>query len=464
MKGPFFLLIINVLLGGVLSSCSLKEVAENGFGAKTKIDPMASSESLASRYGDGRYTTISIKIPLTESSVGYFDLEEVVGQKSERVKHKGSIGKMIDELKYKFKLMSYNMAVSNGKANSIRYSSVFDFPQIDRKFVKQAKVKKIFFTAEDCRSDEQDCDGLHHRGSNFNLVDTFLVNLSHPSEVRGSEPTVTTLKKEEYNRYKGQAFRQNHEKQVQLLARPGKVSSSSPINIVRFENNIPFIDANDISYDQERHVLIIDVKEDQKLIRKFLLSTKFDAYVEQVVLRNRYLRLVSKVMSKVTRKEEKKGVEVFLKKDRDPERVIELISEHQTVLSKKMFILRLEGEPILAKKFLKHKRFDHLIEDMTLIGRSLFIELKHKEQERKLLEIMKRHIYELEDSVEIYKVDKCSNINCLDLNGADLNLVPFLAKGSKIMLETVLSVRSLSANDFKYSGFVELEIVLDLPI
>jgi hypothetical protein len=52
----------------------------------------------------------------------------------------------------------------------------------------------------------------------------------------------------------------------------------------------------------------------------------------------------------------------------------------------------------------------------------------------------------------------------VELEVEDINLAPIMAKHPTLLIESFISVQNLGYNDFKYGGYIEIEVELDLPI
>ena len=61
-------------------------------------------------------------------------------------------------------------------------------------------------------------------------------------------------------------------------------------------------------------------------------------------------------------------------------------------------------------------------------------------------------------------MDTCIYSNCIDLEVEEFNLVPILSVNPNLKIDTYVSVKSLGNTDFKYNGFIEIELELDLPL
>lgn len=130
----------------------------------------------------------------------------------------------------------------------------------------------------------------------------------------------------------------------------------------------------------------------------------------------------------------------------------------------KVFIARVDEENLIeAKKFFQREAFKGVIRDITLMGRSLFIELFQPELREHFFEIMNTEIADIR-TLGINDLEGCTYLNCTSLNINPVNLVPMLEKSSHLKFDTFLSLKHLDLNDFKYSGYIELEVKVKLPL
>lgn len=132
--------------------------------------------------------------------------------------------------------------------------------------------------------------------------------------------------------------------------------------------------------------------------------------------------------------------------------------------SGKNFIARIDSESILeTKSFFKRKAFKSSVKDLTFLGKSLFIEL-HSEKQR---DLFFKTITEQEESIRdigVYEIEGCTLLTCTDVKVNPINLVPMLKKSTNIKFDTYFSVNNLDPNDFRYSGYLEIEVKLELPL
>lgn len=454
-------IILSLLILLSFSSCSLKEAVDNGFKTKTSVEPLAQSKTLAQRYGDGKYINFTLKIPLSENSIGYYDVEDVLGNRNLNSKQKSFFNRLYD----RFKLKLYNLAVRFGFANKLKFSSTFSFPQIDSRFIKSAVVKKIFFTTEDCRHEEEDCNDRNSLGSNFNLVDTFFVNVSsiRPSQIESTDSEPIELSDDDFASAQQSAFNQTQEKRKENLQKSAEEANEEDdrsINLVKYANATPEVDLHSIEFseNEDGSMIRLHVKKNKKYISNYLKGEKFKHLISEV--RSGFKR----GFKKGRRRKKIKGIEVYLKDGALSSDVMDIIKGERSLFSQKMFIFRLKSHFIKTKKYFENEKFKHLVKDTTMIGKSLYVEVRDGAsigKFEKMLENEKGNFNSLLFSLE---PDRCQSQNCLDLKVNNINLVPLIERDPNIRIDTFLSVKTLGAGDFKYNGFIEVEIVLDLPL
>lgn len=129
----------------------------------------------------------------------------------------------------------------------------------------------------------------------------------------------------------------------------------------------------------------------------------------------------------------------------------------------RMYIARVEKNRIIdVKDFLERDEFKGIIKDITILGRSIYIELYHSQLKDKFF----KTINEIVVDVRKYGVEDlsgCTNLNCANLTVNPIDLVPMIQKSGRIKIDTFLSLKHLDWNDFKYSGYIEIKVKLELP-
>jgi hypothetical protein len=427
----------------------LKEVAENGFETKTEINPIAKAATLAERYGNGKEAIVTLKIPLTEDSIGFFDVDEVLGN-SELNSNKRSF---LESLYDKFRVNLYNMFVKLGYSNKLQYSTFFDFPKIDPEYIVSAKVKKVFFTTEDCRAEEENCNDRSSFASNFNFLNTFFINVSGV-EQQDTPEGIVDIGSSEFKKIEEQSFNQNLV-QAKVLMDDGPVARVSKnikngedlgdntigINLVKFKNNVPYMNL-DASQVKENDIYLNFNISDKKLrgdAKKYFRTKRFKHLIKRV-------------------KVEEGSLNIQMRKNVGTSKLFKKISADQSFTAHNMFIFRLGGKYTEAKQYFEQEQFSNLIKGTTMIGRSLFVELKNEKNQKEFLANLELDRNNIKEKLNVYKLERCLKSNCLDLEVKDINLVPLLSKSNKIKIDTFLSVRALGSSDFKYSGYLEVEV------
>lgn len=437
----------------MLTSCSLKEAVENDFEHSTDVKPIAQAQTLAERYGNGRSLKVSVKIPLTEDSVGYYDLDEVLGD-SELNAYQHSF---VKRLKNRAKRFLYDFMVRIGFYDNLKFSTVFEFPKIDRRFVKKARVKRVFFTSEDCRVDERECNDRSKRNSNFNLIDRFFVNISpaKPSQAADDETEMDNIGSYEFYKRSRAAFAQDPKKvgdrisayleKKKILRTKGQKAPEFEMNIVSYQNNIPHINLNLLQVPTGERFLTLHHKKGTKQLRNFLRRKEFLDIIHSA-------------------KKTKDGVDIELKEGKTAQDLAKRVDTFNQQKRSTIAILRLNDKFHEAKKYFKQYKYKEIVKDTTLIGKSLYIELNDSSGMKTFEQFYKRDQRYIENHLDVYVKEKCGRNNCLDLEVTDMNLVPLLIESPKINLDTYLSIQSIGRTDFKYNGFIEVEVELDLPI
>lgn len=427
------------------SSCSMKNTIENGFQTESEIQPIAKAEKLSERYGNGKEAIIKMKVPLSDTSIGYFDIDEVLGNGDLNYYDRSLIQRFYDNIR----LAIYNLAVSFGISNKMKYSVYFDLPKIDPSLVVSAKVKKVFFTTEDCRPNESDCNDRSSFSSNFNFLDEFFINVSGVN-VDNVEDGLVELDNNEFSEIAKKSLNQSSLEINNLIKNNYSSFKSSSknnndefkeINLIKYENTIPTLSFDTSKLDNSEKILSFDFKDSRKAFRvsKFLNSDRFSDIVKDTLFINEELR-------------------VSLHDSKTPKDLFQTIELMQSFTSTSMIIFRLNGKGMATKEFFEKPKFKPLVKEMTMIGRSLFIELKKGNLKNKFLNMISDHQSFIDNNLNIYKVEQCDRSNCLDLSIKDVNLIPLLSNTRKLKIDTYLSVKSLGLSDFKYNGYVELEV------
>ena len=99
-----------------------------------------------------------------------------------------------------------------------------------------------------------------------------------------------------------------------------------------------------------------------------------------------------------------------------------------------------------------------------MIGRSLYVELFEDANKDEFLRKIDFDNNFSAMNLDIYKLDRCINSNCVDLEVEEFNLVPLLAVNPHLKIDSYISIKTLGSIDFKYNGYIEVELEIDLPL
>lgn len=114
-------------------------------------------------------------------------------------------------------------------------------------------------------------------------------------------------------------------------------------------------------------------------------------------------------------------------------------------------------------KFFKDKSFVNVVKDTMLVGNTLYVELFHRAMRQSFFDIINLQTADMR-SLGVLQFQGCSYVNCVELEVNELNLVPMLKRSTHLRFDTFLSLRNLNNNDFKYKGYLELEVKLNIPL
>lgn len=458
LKFVAILMLLTTLVG-----CSLKEAADNNWEAKTEITPFAPSDSLTKRYGN----KITVRIPLAEgldengehTGFGYVDIDEVLGEIIGKPKLDRDSKNFFERLRDGFVLSVGKLAMGAGLFNKFKVSSYFDFEYINQEFITSAKVKRVFFTTENCREGEQDCDNKRNETTNLTFIDKLFINFTNYRDENGrvladeEGEGVISLGNREFREAAQKSFSQSD------LDIANKIKSfngesigvlngdENSINLVKFTSTVPVMNLKFSGVsptDRELHFGIED-KNQRKAVASYLGGKTLKEFVKKV-------------------KGESNGVYVELRQDITPSMLTDKISSDQSPTVAKMVIFRLNSGYARAKRYFKSEQFRNIVKDVSIIGRSVFVELKDVSMKPVFDRIADAENNYRATPLDLYSVDSCIYANCIDVAVNDFNLVPILAANPKLKIDTYFSVKTLGGVDFKYNGFIEVEVELDLPL
>jgi hypothetical protein len=408
-----FLLIILVILFAISckESSSIKSLAE----VKTISDRFETQESRGTKS-----ITIPIKISLTQNLLPRYDLQDILDDVdstdadndagNETVDTTDALDKLpvkqrslIKRLKDAFKYKLYNLGLRVGIENTYKISFAYDeFPELDSKYIKSLKMKKLFFAIEPCDKEDTECQvKLKGKPSTLFFLEKFFLNISALQTPRDLEfldlpqPVIGSIGQSDFN------------------AAVKKANGKQPVN---FSDHIDpasgKVDGN-VFYDL--NVATFDNAKNRKKLKK---------------------------LQKLKKRKERKNI-------RD---------------DGKTFIARINKHQILeAKNFFDKPIFKSIVKDMTFMKKSLFIELHSPKMRREFFKAVNSQQKTLRD-VGVYEIEGCTLMTCTEVKVNPINLVPMFERSNKIKFDTYISVNELDSNDFRYSGYLELEVKLELPL
>jgi hypothetical protein len=127
-------------------------------------------------------------------------------------------------------------------------------------------------------------------------------------------------------------------------------------------------------------------------------------------------------------------------------------------------VLETSGDPKVIKYFLMEQpNFSHLYKRILIFEQSILVELK---KDPLAEEAFRKVMADSADDIEalgVNYVDTCDARSCLELNLADVNLIPIAVKGNALKLDGVIHANNVPES-FNLKGFVEFEVKLDSPI
>jgi hypothetical protein len=395
----------------IISAISCKE--------SSSIKPLAEAKSISDRFDTKgrrgtRLVTIPIKISLTQNLIPRYDLQAILdgddtddeqtqagNETQENIealetlpqKERSALKKIGDYFKHKL----YNVGLKVGLENTYKISFAYDeFPEIDSKYIKSLKMKRLFFAIEPCDKEDFQCQvRLKDKPSTLFFLENFFLNISALQTHKDLEfldqgdAEIKSLSQIEFN----EALQ--------------KAESKQPVDFNNYRDPISGEIDDNVFYDL--NVASFDNKNNKK---KLLLGS------ERRNIRD------------------------------DGKTFIARINKHQIIEAKKFF-----SRPIFKK----------IIKDMTFMKKSLFIQLHSSKLRREFFKAANTQEKTLRD-VGVYEIEGCTIMTCTDLKVNPINLVPMLERSNKIKFDTFISVNELDSNDFRYGGYLELEVQLELPL
>lgn len=371
---------------------------------ESKITPIAKAKKLG-----GENLTLNLKYPLFNDNEDMKDFGKWDWHEGEKgfLKNFGDIFVKypLGNLAIQFKILDY-----------MRYSIDIELPDLDFKEIKSIKIKKVFFTLLPCADTiDEDCEDIREEDANFGFLENFAINISPilpGADISDLYDLDTKIRKKDFNKVFSQKI--DNKKLLQGFNLPknfNKKELVKGINLVRFENQS---------------------------------STFWDKFFKNSGVR---------------------------KKFHDQKRFYQF---HSTPNYMKI------------KRFLEdNAEFKDVVKDITLMGDTVLVELEKneldKDHERVAMQFFnglrktKFHetgFYTFENNLPKMP-SPCSLRNCvmLDVNNDklvndvnDMNLMHLFRISNRLKLDNFFGIRKVPGSDFRYKGFLEIEVKLDLPL
>lgn len=401
MRGLIQLLILVVLCSACSKGQSLTDFLEGGtLQSDSKINPLFKAQTLANVAGNGQLYEITVKVPLTKDSLGSYDFSEIMENEGLDNRNRSWIKRFFDSIMYNLA----NVWFKFGRKNKYSYSTGIEFPELDPDYVKEVRIKKLFFSLEDCDVTDETCvKRRSSRPPSLNFLKTFFLNISplKPEEENLlEEGEFKEWSKRDFNRKKDQIFFQ-------------------PYSDTFDEYFTEFLKRKRLSHTDQHNYVLTDMFEDINVAR--LRNNKARQRSEENVRDNGRTFLFR------------------LKKNIDKYRKVEI------------------------KKHFKQDAFKGIVKDLTILGDNLVVEIHNPEQRAEFFRTLSSSVENV-DELDINSFEGCSYVNCTTIDVNSINLVPLLNENFKLKFDTYLELRYLEINDFLYNGYVEIEIKLDLPL
>lgn len=229
------------------------------------------------------------------------------------------------------------------------------------------------------------------------------------------------------------------------------------INLLRMRNPPPLIDVSRLKHVTDNKLYRLKVSNDKAAITQYLKGDKFKPYIRHVhsrpILNSRSYELYRKRPN---------GILIELRKRGQIDELKRSILESTSSVQKNMLVVKVEKNALELKKIYE-EAYSQYLNDISLVGNILYIELQQEEYVSFFKERLENAKQQFADFGEVH-VNQCDYFSCLDLKGTGLNLIPFLEKSPQIFIDTYLGLNKLVRNDFTFHGFIEIEVELSLPL
>lgn len=404
MRGVILISILSLFMISCSPGQSFDDFTSgNTIQSQNEINPLFEAESLSDTHGDGKLYTVTLKVPLTKDSLGSYDFSDVMENEDLDDSNRSWLNRFYDTIMYNLA----NFAFKFGARNKYSYSTALEFPEIDPKYVKEVRIKKLFFSLEDCAPDNLECvKRQSSQPPSLNFLKSFFFNIS-PLDISEENLLEEGIFKEwssgDFNKEYNKAFEQEY--------------------FESFEDY--FQSVQEMFHASNRRNRSVEA------------PTKSDLFMDLNVAR---IRNSKKLRRNNNNTRDEGRIFLFrLKQDITKYRKAEI------------------------KRHFKQDIFKHTVKDLTILGNNLVVELFNSDLRPTFFRILSESVDNV-DQLDINSFEGCSYENCATIDVNSINLVPLLEKTYKLKFDTFLELRFLQINDFLYNGFVEIEIKLDLPL
>lgn len=435
-------------------------------GRKNEILPIVGKKSLIQQYGDGELMEVTLRFPLTESSIDAYEDVTTVNTP------------VLSGVFTSFNKLFYKMGTTFGMGKmKLRIHQAI--PEIDPEYIKEMKITKIFFAVDDticqkpdinyeqneiCRKKQKNVVNrtifnFKKDKTNFDFVKSAILEM-YPSDAILSDDNSTivsspTVMYSGFNDLLKKTFPTLFDDEIRLRRRRSKDevrSEEQEIKEIKNECKIAGYEFNSskIECSLERtkkakkcinkgHVFIKG-KCNKKLDANAYTDVDTDGEYEDVIFDNMQVKPVN--IGRYYKGKE--GVVIG--------------SEYDNM------ILVKTSDSFNLRKFLqKNKKYEQHIQSMTSIKGVLFIELKNKMQDLRLfMEELPYEIESFEKNVKIDSVTSCLEGDCIALEINDVNLLDHLKDKNSVIIDTFLHVKDVPSKAFQLKGFVEFKVKFKL--
>lgn len=429
-------------------------------GKKNEITPIVGKRSLVQQMGDGDLMEVTLRFPLTESSIDAY--EDVTAVDTP----------LLGGLFSSFNKMFYKMGTTFGLGKmKLRIHQVL--PEIDDEYIKEMKITKIFFTVDDTICERPDVDfDLHpickkkkkrnwwktlfnfkKDETNFDFVKTAVLQM-FPSDAIPAEDTVVSEPSMVYSGFDD------------LMAKtfPGLFDSDVRSRI-RSDR------------DERR-----SEREERKAVEKACKNAGFKFNKDKVEcskeITSKARRCIKKGGEFVEGKCEKtKKSDMYTDVSNDDNyddvffgrNKVEPIQigkyyrgKNEVIIGSEyddMILIKTNDSFNLKRYIKKNEKYNKHVKSMTSIKGVLFLQLKNKTQELKLfMEELLVDIEQFEKDVKVDSVTSCLEGDCIALEVNDVNLIDHLKGKNSVMIDTYLHVKDVPSKTFQLKGFVEFKV------